>query len=288
MGASLMSALVMIARGSGQAPPTPQVAIAFDAASIKQNTSGAITSFVGRQPGGRFAATNATLGEFVRYAWQLQPFQLQGGPPWLETDRWDIAARLATIPAPASSQLDETIRAVQNLLEDRFKLVAHREIRELATYALVLARADRTLGPEMRRSTLDCATLMATRSRGGPPPAPPPSGGPPCGLSGRIGSIRSGGVPLSELAQSLSSRVQRTVVDRTGLSGNWDFVLTYASDSAQIAPGVLAPGDPPPPPDANAGSLFTALREQLGLKLESAKGPVEVLVIDSGQKPVED
>src|SRR5678816_490075 len=160
IGVSLMSALVVIARASDQAPPAAQVAIAFDAASIKQNTSGAATSFVGRQPGGRFAAMNATLGEIVRYAWQLQPFQTQGGPPWLETDRWDIAAKLATMLAPTTGQADETIRAVQNLVEDRYKLVAHRDTQELAIYALVLARADGRLGPEMRRSTLDCATLM--------------------------------------------------------------------------------------------------------------------------------
>jgi len=152
-------------------------------------------------------------------------------------------------------------------------------------YALVVARADGRLGPQLTRSVSDCVMP------GGLPPANPPGGiapaARPCGARGRVGSIQSIGVPLSEFAERLAERVQRSVVDRTGLTGAWDFTLMYTPEPSQIAPGVPAPGAPPPAADPNQPSLFTALQEQLGLKLESTRGAVEVLAIDRIERPAE-
>ena len=174
--------------------------------------------------------------------------------------------------------------AMRTLLADRFKLVVHHETRQLDMYALTKVKADGSLGPALKPASGDCSPAAFAARRGGPPP---PSGPPPtvCGMQQGPGRIRFGGFPLSLFATGISNRVGRAVVDRTGLTGNWDFELTYA---AELAPGALPPGAPPPPPDPDAPDLFTAVREQLGLKLDSTKGPVEVLVIDSVERPTPD
>ncbi len=276
-------------------PPSSPVdsnqVISFEAASIKQNKSAGSGSFVGRQPGGRLNAQNAALRELIEFAYQIQPFQLLGGPSWIDVGRWDIVAKLAGVPVPTPQGIpDDALLALRTLMADRFKLVVRRETRQLPIYALVLARPDGKLGSQINESTIDCAALMAARNRsGGPPPAPapPPDGRPQCGLRGRVGSVQSGGSRLPELANALSGRVQRIVVDRTGLTGAWDFTLTYTPEPSQIPQAVLTPGSPTPPFDPNGPSLFTALQEQLGLKLESTRGPVEVLVIERVERPAE-
>jgi uncharacterized protein (TIGR03435 family) len=198
-------------------------------------------------------------------------------------------AKLDAVPPPTPNGTpDDTLLALRTLLVDRFKLVLRRETQELPIYALVLARPGGLPGPQMSRSSIDCMAIVAARNRGAGAPPGAPNGNRPCGLQGRIGSIQSIGSPLSELTISLSSRVERTVVDRTGLTGTWDFMLTYAADASQIAQGTLAPGAQPPPADPNQPSLFTALQEQLGLTLESTRGPVEVLAIERVDRPSED
>jgi uncharacterized protein (TIGR03435 family) len=179
---------------------------------------------------------------------------------------------------------------LRNLMADRFKLRVHRETREMPIYALVLARSDGTLGPQLRPAAVDCAALAGQRGRGGPP-APLQAGErPPCGMRIGPGNMMGGGLALSQLANSLSPFAQRVVVDRTGLTGNFDLDLTWTPDQIpQAPPGGLPAGVPPPPPiDPNGPSLFTALQEQLGLKLDSVRGPVEVLVIDSVEQPTAD
>ena len=191
-------------------------------------------------------------------------------------------------PAPSPQQprgpgiVDDTLAALQTLLRDRFKLVIRRETREGPIYALVIDRSDGRLGPQMNRSAIDCAAAWSVLSAGGTPPAAARS----CGIRGRIGSLQSVGGSLTDLAESLSERLQRQVVDRTGLNGGWDFTLTYSQDPSQISPGVLAPDTPPPPADPEKPSLFTALREQLGVKLDAARGPVEILVIERAERAV--
>ena len=177
------------------------------------------------------------------------------------------------------------IEMVKALMADRFKLRFHLETRELPVYELVLARTDGRLGPKLKPSTVDCAAA----TRGAPPPAPPapppPGARPTCGMRSSTdraagATLTAGGAMLAQLAANLSNAVGRTVVDKTGLAGGYDMDLFFIPDATMRPADVQFAADGP--------SLFTALQEQLGLKLESAKGPVEVLVIDSAQKPVED
>jgi uncharacterized protein (TIGR03435 family) len=169
--------------------------------------------------------------------------------------------------------------ALRNLLEERFKLKVHRETRDMDIYALVMARPGGAPGPGRKPTTQDCAAAAAAARRGGPPPTGKP-GEPFCGIQGGPGKLRFGGLPAASLASAFSGPAGRMVVDRTGLTGSWDFELTYAIEGRG--------GADAPPVDPNAPSFFTAVQEQLGLKLEPTKGPVDVLVIDSIEKAVED
>jgi uncharacterized protein (TIGR03435 family) len=252
----------------------------FEAASIKERTDPGSGSFVGRRPGGRFATENASLREILEYAYQLQKFQLVGSLAPIESARWDIAATLGAAAAAAGP--DAILAAVRALMAERFGLAVHRETRTLPVYALRLARTDGTPGPALVKSAIDCAALMVAARRGGGPPPPEAQR---CGFRGRIGSLQSNGMPLTELALALATRVERPVVDQTGLAGPWDLTLTYAADSAQIPPGTLAPDAPAPAPNPDAPSLFTALQEQLGLRLVSTTAPIEVLVVDRVARP---
>ena len=284
------------AQQAGQTVETPR----FDVVSIKPNTSRTNMVMMGVQAGGRFTATNVTLRNLITNAYRLQPFQLVGGPNWLASDRFDILAKTPegagdafsfqqTGQEPSAGQL--MLRA---MLADRFKFQAHMETRELPIYSLVLARGDGKLGPKLTRSTTDCAALSAAaRGRpGGPPPMPAPGQPMVCGMRIGPGNISAGGTPLAQVATSLANFVGRTIVDRTGLSGNFDLELTYTPDQMPAR----APGTPADQPvvangvaiDPNGPSIFTAIQEQLGLKLESTKGPVEVLVVDSVEHPTED
>lgn len=241
----------------------------FDAASVKRRTEPG-GGLMGRRPGGRFVAEGVSLQDLLVFAYGVQPYQIIGGPPWLDKERWDVNA------AGAPGTPNEVLVALQSLLAERFSLMVRREQQELPVYALVVARGDRGPGPQLKRSAADCVAMRAEASRTG---VIPPDVARLCrGAQGRIGSIQMTGQPITELVPLLSTRVQRTVVDRTGLAGPWDLMLTYAPDASPIpadaaAQGIQVPTDP------NAPSLFTALQEQLGLKLESTRAPVDVLVI---------
>ena len=256
---------------------------AFEAASVKEHTTPGDGSFVGRRPGGRFAAENATLREVIEYAYEIQRYQLIGSLAPIESARWDITATLGAAAGQAGP--DAILPAVRALLAERFGLVARRETRTLQVYALRPARADATPGPKLTKSALDCPALMAAARSGGL--APPPEAR-QCGFRGRVGSLQSTGMPLTELALALSGRVGRAVLDQTGLAGPWDLTLTYAPDSAQIPAGTLAPDAPRPAGNPDAPSLAAALQEQLGLRLVSTTAPVDVLVVDRVSRPTPD
>jgi len=255
----------------------------FEAASVKEHTTPGDGSFVGRRPGGRFAAENATLREIIEYAYEIQRYQLIGNLAPIESARWDITATLGAAAGQAGPDAD--LAAVRALLADRFGLVARRETRPLPVYALRPARADATPGPSLTKSALDCRAMMAAARSGGPPPPPEAR---QCGFRGRVGSLQSTGMPLTELALALSGRVGRSVVDQTGLAGPWDLTLTYAPDSAQIPAGTLAPDAPRPAANPDAPSLTAALQEQLGLRLVSTTAPVDVLLVDRVSRPTPD
>jgi len=258
----------------------------FEVASVKANKSGDGRVMLALPPTGRFTATNVPVRLLVQNSYGLQPFQIVGGPNWMASDRFDITAK-----APDGFSPDQLRPMVRNLLADRFKLKAHMETRELPTYSLVVARADGKLGPKLTPAKTDCDALARGRRAGGPPPAPPqPGEAVECGFFIGIGTMNAGGMGMGELARSLSGFVNRVVADKTGLMGKYDFQLTYTPEGRGL-PGV--PAGPPvgadaPPADPNGASIFTALQEQLGLKLDSQKGMVDVLVIDSIEQPTAD
>jgi len=299
---------MLAAAGLFQLPPlgaqTQQDAVSdatFEVASVKPNNSGRPFIQLGAAPGGRFTATNVPLRLLIRNAYQLQDFQVVGGPNWINSDRFDIVAKAEgnTPPTPPGGPPGPMQFMMRNLLKERFKLAVHNETRELPIYALTLVRSDGKLGPQLRPPAVDCAAIFA-RGRGGrggiavaPPPLPgPPSAGerPPCGMRIGPGNLAGGSVTMAQLANTLSQFAQRVVVDRTGLTQNFDIDLTWTPDQIpQGPPGGPPPGAPALPPiDPNGPSLFTAVQEQLGLKLESTRGPVEVLVIDHVELPTPD
>jgi uncharacterized protein (TIGR03435 family) len=263
----------------------------FEVASVKQNTSNDGGQFIRMLPGNRFSATNMPPRALITLAYQLQQFQLVGGPSWITSERYDIVAKVAggELGPFVPGQPNPMMLAMRGLLTDRFKLKFHKETRELDVYNLVMIKPG-VAGPSLKPAATDCAAQAAAR-RGGPPPGPPPGPpGPndpfPCGLMGTPGMIRMGGMPISQMTQMLTNQTGRLVFDKTNLTGNWDFLLKYQFEQRGGQP--LPPGINLPPPDPDAPSLYTAIQEQLGMKLESAKAPVEVTVIDSIEHPTED
>jgi len=159
------------------------------------------------------------------------------------------------------------------------------ETRTLPVYALVVARPDGPLGPGLTRSAIDCAALRAARERGENPVLPAPAGNKPvCGMNTNYGRMLAGGYEMRDVARNMAGPAGRLVIDRTGLTGPYDLELTWTPDQAPVVP----PGSAAPAFDPNGPSLFTALPEQLGLKLDATTAPVEVLVIDGAERPAED
>ena len=277
-------AVPIVMAGAHLLAQTPAENLAFEVASVKPNTSGDGRVMLGVQPGGRFTATNVPLRMLLRQAYDVQDFQVVGGPDWLASDRFDVIAK-----APEGEITFELMRPMlRTLLAERFKLRVHNETREMPVYDLVKARSDGTLGPNLTPSTVDCATALGGRQGGGPPPAPPqPGQRVDCGFIIGLGRMSVGGMPIEQLARDLSPMVGRVVLDKTGLTGNYSYELTYAPEQLGGGPPPLLNGAPPTF-DPNLPSIFTALQEQLGLKLDSARGPVEVLVIDRAERPVAD
>jgi uncharacterized protein (TIGR03435 family) len=295
-----------IAIASAQAPASPQPADAsepsFEVTSIKMNKGGNMVRFPSITPG-RFTATNMSLRLVITQAYQLRPDQLQGAPGWLDSDRFDIVAK-----APDGASTDQMRPMLRSLLRERFKLVVHRETKESPIYALMLARSDGKLGPKLTKTTDDCDAILAeriaaARARGpGPVPFTPPglnerpictmrtSSVPPAAPgSSFVIRYSAGGQPMESLTGLLSGFVNRLVVDRTGLAGLYDYELEYSPvRTLNTAPlGAPAGGQAPVAPIDDAPTVFESLK-QLGLKLESTRGPVEYLVVDSVEHPVDD
>jgi uncharacterized protein (TIGR03435 family) len=274
----------------GQAPSAgaQQPPLAFETASVKPNKSGDEERYIRMDPrGASLTVVNLQLRALITFAYQIQNFQLEGGPDWIESDRFDILAK-AERDVPSTGAFfdgqDPLRMMLRTLLADRFKLVMHKETKELPIFELVLARQDGRLGPQLRPAAVDCAARAAAARAGTLPPA---SSGPPgpgsCGMTMNPTRVAGGGVTLPMLANILEGPAQRLVIDRTGLAGNWDLEVKYTPDRSQLPPGV----ELPPGIDPNGPSLFTAIEEQLGLKLRPARGPVEVLVIDRVEQPTE-
>lgn len=227
-----------------QTPAVPT----FEAASVKPNSSGGPRSGTGIMPGGHVTITNQTLRQIIRNAYGSDDIEVVGGPDWIGIDRWDIVATAGTGDADARWR-----PMLKSLLIDRFMLQAHTEPRERPIFALVVARRDKQLGPNIHPSKGDVACRadeLCGNSRA--------SGDSTVGAT--TGTSRS----MTDIAQGLTRYADRRVLDRTGLEGRYDFELQWSDVS-----------------------VFTALQEQLGLKLEPTKGPVDVVVIDHVERPTE-
>lgn len=239
----------------------------FEVALIKPSAVDArIPDNVDVQPSGRVIITNTVLEHLVRGVFEVERHEIVVGervPPWFASEGWDIIAQ----GPPAASQRQVGIM-LQNLLVDRFKLVTRRETRDTPTYALVVARSDRRLGPQLKPSSADCAALLAAFKATGATFQTPDSN--VCGVKPIRGQFRGTGIRLNDLARALAVS-GRPVVDATGLTGTFDFELTWNADDAAAG--------------ASGGSLFTAIQEQLGLRLEPRQTPTNLFVIESVERP---
>jgi uncharacterized protein (TIGR03435 family) len=278
-----IAALGLAAQPPSRAHQRGEASLQFEVASIKPNPSGDFRKSLGPAPGG-FSAMNVTLRELIPMAYEipasLSEISILGGPDWVDTERFDIEAKTGVERLPAG-QIAQMLRV---LLADRFRLKAHKETRERPVYLLATAEADRRLGPRLRPAAYDCAARRAALARKETPqplPPPGPDGRGACTGQSRPGRLFSSGFSLDWLADSLAPSVNRVVLDKTGLTGGFDFELEWTPE--QMPP---ARADRPEPVvDPTGPSIFTALREQLGLKLESSRAPVDVVVIDSAERP---
>lgn len=259
----------------------------FEVASIKLDHPSTPGRFIRMGDPSRFTATNIPVRDLIRFAYHVQPFQISGGPSWIDSEGYDIEAKVEDpIVAelqklPAEQRVEQMRLMLRSLLTDRFKLNLSHETKELPIYALVVAKG----GPKLTPTTVNPNV-----------PASPTAKGPPMGPMMRMspGRLEAKMTPMSFLAETLGDQPDlggRLVVDQTGIQGKYDFTLEFAPERPEPLPGTAGGPPPgmnaPPPPDPNAPSIFTAVQEQLGLKLEPTKGPVEILVIDKIEKPTE-
>jgi bla regulator protein blaR1 len=271
----------------------------FEVASVKHNKSDSPGVRLFFQPGGRLVAENVTLQFLIAAAYgdprPLADFQIVGGPKWINTDRFNVIAKAEGDPQPGADGPPPIMFAMlRTLLAERFKVRVHDETREMPIYTLVKARNDGKTGEHLKRSTTDCAALMKSAGRDRPPTPPSPTERPPCGMRMGFGNLSVGGMTVLQFAGAISRMpgINRVVVDRTGLDGAYDIDLQWTPD--QLPPRAAGAAADGPirvngvDIDPNGPSIFTAIQEQLGLKLESTKGPVHVIVIDAVDQPTDD
>jgi uncharacterized protein (TIGR03435 family) len=220
---------------------------AFEVASVKPNHSVTGNSSIKTAPGGRFTAENVSPRALIQLAFGIRDFQLAGGPGWIGTEKYDVVAKTG---GPKEMSSDEELKPpLQALLVDRFMLRFHRQTKQLPVYALVVAGGR----PKLTANTATSATPSTSISSGGD--------------KLKMEATKSS---MARLCNILGRQLDRTVIDKTGLKGEFDFNLEWAPD--QVV-------------DSSGPSIFAALQEQLGLKLQARKGPVEIIVIDRIDRP---
>jgi uncharacterized protein (TIGR03435 family) len=245
---------------------------AFEVVSVKPNASGDTRTSSIVLPGARYSATNVTLRMLIKTAYQVHDDQIIGGPGWVNTDRFDVTARGEGNPS-ASAFVTQARLMLRPALADRFSLVVRRETRDIPVYALRQVRSDRGLGPQLRESP-NCSGPAT------PLPAAPDALEPipdfPCGTGfSRGGHLGARGSEFSVLVRQIGTWTDRVLIDRTALTGRYDWDM-------QWTPEPLTPDISVVP---NRLSLETALRDQLGFRLEPGRDSVEVLVIDRAERP---
>jgi uncharacterized protein (TIGR03435 family) len=230
---------------------------------------------------GQITFTNSSIADLIQSAYDVKSFQVTG-PGWLQTERFDVIAKV-----PAGATKAESRIMLQHLLADRFKLVLHRSTKESSIYALVVAKG----GPKLTESAKPADAEAANE--------PGHVGGGMTMMIAPGGRMRmvAQGTTIAKLVDALAMQLDRPVVDMTGLAGTYDLTLEFAPDPSIMQAKMAAMGMPPPPPPPDGAgpaaapsesgplaTIFTALPEQLGLRLEARKGPVELLVVDSAEK----
>lgn len=267
-------------QAGAQSPQADAAKPSFEVASIKPNHGDdGLIRFMFRPDG--LTASGMTVKVLIEFAYNMKDFQVSGGPGWIESERFDVDAKMdeATMDALKKLPLDQAVEQrrlmLQSLLADRFQLKVSRSSKELPIYALVVAKG----GPKLTQAA-------DTPAAGGSSGAPGPGKG---RMRMSPGELNADAIPMSNVADWLAREVGRKVVDKTGLEGRYVFNLHWTPEgpAGKTGFGDSGPGPAPPPPDSSGVSIFTALQEQLGLKLEPQKGPVETLIIDSIEKPSE-
>jgi uncharacterized protein (TIGR03435 family) len=252
-------------------PPPPKLMAAdakptFEVATIKPSGPDTPGTFitVGRGGGNLFTTGNSTLQDLIVFAYGVHPKQLSGAPGWSESDKYDVSGKPDTAGLPSIAQMQAMVK---QLLAERFHLTFHKEKKELSCYAITVGKN----GLKIAKTTITGRTLPGFGGRG-------------------PGNIVVQNATMEEFAGFLQSRIlERPVVDQTGLTDRYDFGLKWTPDVAQAPLGPNAPPAPNPPPASEnvdaPPDLFTAFLQQLGLKIESTKAPVDVMVIDKVEKP---
>ncbi len=234
-----------VASNPAQTPAPRAAPTSFDVVSIKPNQTGGEARRAGSAPGGMFTAVNVSLRLLISRAFGVAEFQVERGPGWVDSEKYDITAKADT---PLEMSREELRPCLQALLVERFRLKYHRETKEGSVYSLVVGKN----GSKLKEHS------GAGRSA--------------IGASSAAGKVEITGtkVTLARLAEYLSGQAGRPVVDNTRMTGEYDFRVEWATEET------IGSSEP---------SLFTALQEQLGLKLDATKGPVEMIVIDSAERP---
>jgi len=255
--------LLILSFAKGQTAPPPKK---FDVASVKAYGVQDGNFMIRSQPDGTFRAVGATLKMLVMFAYDVKAFQVMNAPGWTGTELWEIQAKAdASGGRPLRADVQVRVRA---LLEERYQLKVHSERRTMPVYTLVVAKSS---GLRMTAATSNEQPGIC-----------------PCGAA----SLTPNRASMAMLADLLSTRLWRVVIDKTGIKGEYAFKLAWTPMPNEYGPEALGlppgTGNGPPPDGANAGpSIFTALKEQLGLQLKSQKGPVEVIVVDRIERPSE-
>src|SRR5688572_27875179 len=251
VAAMLASTPALAQDPSSQSPGSAR--LTFEVASIKRKAEPVSGGSVRLRPGGRYERISATISDLIQLPYPTTRGDSGGAPDWVFTDRYDVVAS-----AGRDATIDEISLMMRSLLEDRLQIRAQTVTEEQPIWHLVVARADGRLGPDLKPFPFEC----------GEP------GAPACGLSASREAVRAAGVPVSRIASFLRSSAGRQIVDKSGLLGNYQFTLVYRPET----------GREPDPEDARP-NVFTALQEQLGLKLESARGPVTYVRVERIERP---
>jgi uncharacterized protein (TIGR03435 family) len=262
-----------IATPQTQLPPTRH----FEAASIKPSSSSDQRLFYNMsdiQAGGQFTVSNITVKRLIQDAYRIKDFQISGGPGWIRSELFDIAAK-----PDGPVRYEQFPQMLQFLLAERFQLAIKTDTREMPVYALVVAKN----GPKFNVAHESDPNFIDLSGR----PVPPGGGRPRITII-RRGRLTAQGLDMAALADNLANFLGRTVLDKTGLAGMYDIKLEWKPDENQVAMfGVMGvpEGFGAPPADWDGPSLFSALEEQLGLKLDSHKGSVDIITIEHVERP---